>query len=604
VTPEDAHQGNEEQAGGDADPTAVNTLVPTASPAAAPKRLAIVIAGAASLGSYEAGVLYEVLDAIHHHNNHRETLANPADRIVVDVLTGASAGGMTAIILSQKLLFSADEFVGPYNNPLYNVWVDRIDLSGLQQTQPGEPALHSLFSSNLIETISREILLSRYRSNPTPVPRPHAAVDGTIRVGVALTNLNGIDYGYKVEPLGEFVYREYSDQMTRTVDSSSDSANFWEPLRRAAVASGAFPIAFRAQDLDRTRKGSDKDDYNSDKLWEWKHDPRLFTYCDGGVLQNQPLGMAKNLVDMAPGHLDQERRFYLFVSPHAKDAGDVDNFCERDANYGHLLARLVKVVIGQAGFRDWITAQKINERIRLLDERAKGLKEAIQSRGIEPAVLQQTAAALLTLLFPGGEHQPPGARVPETLDQAKVRIAHQYSEEIGELLDAEKTTPELAGAAQAFRDSILAFESAAGLGARDAMCIYGITATESELAGAGLQWFLGFFDRAYREHDYNVGRNHARKVLNNPKLSDKGNIGPLRGLELASPIRPVDTRLDGLPLNRVAPADLKEFKTGTRQRVNQMIDELTHHSWFESEPVKVAVDPILNILLDWLIHMS
>ena len=585
-------------------PINVKALVPVATAAADPKRLAIVIAGAVSLGSYEAGVLYEVLDAIHHHNNHRDTLDNRANRVVIDVLTGASAGGMTAIILSQKLLFSADEFVGPYDNPLYNVWVNRIDLSGLQQTQRDEPALHSLFSSNLIETISREMLLSRYSSNPTPAAVRHAAVDGTIRVGVALTNLNGIDYGYKVEPHGEFVYREFSDQMTRTVDASSDSATFWEPLRRAAVACGAFPIAFRAQDVDRTRTGGDKDDYSSDKLWEWKHDPRVFTYCDGGVLQNQPLGMAKNLVDLVPGHLDQERRFYLFVSPHAKDAGEVDNFCERDADYAHMLARLVKVVIGQSGFRDWITAQQINERIRLLDDRATGLKDAILAQTIAPSVLQQTATALIALLFPGGEHQPPGARVPETLDQAKVRITHQYREEISELVKAEETKPELAGAAQAFRDSILAFESAAGLGARDEMCIYGITATESELAGAGLQAFLGFFDRAYREHDYNVGRLHARKVLNDDKLSKKGNIGPLRGLELASPINPVDTRLDGLPMNRVAPGDLKEFKIGTRRRVNQMIDELTHHSWFESGVVKVAVDPMLNIVLDWLIHMS
>jgi predicted acylesterase/phospholipase RssA len=584
-------------------PAVVPSLIPSAAVTPS-KRLAIVIAGAVSLGSYEAGVLYEVLDAIHHHNNDKETLANPADRIVVDVLTGASAGGMTAIILAQKLLFSADEFVGPYNNPLHNVWVDRIDLSGLQQTQPEEPALHSLFSSDLIQTISRETLLSRYASSPPPPPRPHAAVDGSLRVGVALTNLNGVDYGYKVEPNGEFVYREYSDQLTRMVDASSDNPVFWEPLRRAAVACGAFPIAFRAQDVDRHRKGGDQDDYASNKLWEWKHDPRIFTYCDGGVLQNQPLGMAKNLVDLIPGHLDQERRFYLFVSPHAKDASEVDSFSEQQADYAHLLARLVKVVIGQSGFRDWITAQQINERIHLLDDRASGLKDAILDHGIAPSALQETATSLLTLLFPDGSHQPPGARVPETLDKAKARITHQYREEIGELSTAERTKPELAGAALAFRDSILAFESAAGLGARDAMCIYGITAKESELAGAGLQAFLGFFDRVYREHDYNVGRLHARSVLNDEKLSEKGNIGPLRGLELASPIDPVDTRLDGLSLAHVAPADLKEFKTGTRQRVNQMIDELTHHSWFESEAVKTAVDPILNIVLDWLIHMS
>jgi hypothetical protein len=593
-------------------PAAVAALLSVESAIPAPKRLAIVIAGAVSLGSYEAGVLYEVLDAIHHHNNHPDTLANPSDRIVVDVLTGASAGGMTAIILAQKLLYSADQFIGPYNNPLHNVWVDRIDLSGLQQTQPDEPALHSLFSSNLIETISHEMLLSRYDANPKPAAKPHSAVDGTIRVGVALTNLNGVDYGYKVEPSGEFVYREYSDQLTRLVDSSSlcDNANFWEPLRQAAVACGAFPIAFRPQDMSRARKGGDKDDYSSDKLWEWKNDPRTFTYCDGGVLQNQPLGMAKNLVDLVPGHLDQERRFYLFVSPHAKSAGDVDNFSEKQADYPHLIAKLIKAVVGQSGFKDWITALKINEHIRVLDERATGLTQAILKGGIQPGDLQRTATSLLHLLFrpttefPDGSHQPPGALVPESLQAAKTRIAHQYSQEMSSLMKAEKVTPGLAGASDAFRDSILAFESAAGLGARDTMVIYGITATESELAGAGLQAFVGFFDRAYRKHDYDVGRLHAQKVLHDPKLSDSGNIGPLRGLDLASKPDDLETSLNGLKLSQVLPADLKEFKSGTRKRVNQMVDELTDHSWFEADAAKVAVDPILSIALDWLIKMS
>ena len=39
-----------------------------------PKRLAITIAGAVSLGSYEAGVLYEVLDAIHQVGSSRVDL--------------------------------------------------------------------------------------------------------------------------------------------------------------------------------------------------------------------------------------------------------------------------------------------------------------------------------------------------------------------------------------------------------------------------------------------------------------------------------------------------------------------------------------------------
>jgi hypothetical protein len=105
------------------------------------KKLAITSSGAVSLGSYEAGVLCDVLDAVCQHNNDPTTIAD--DRIVIDVLTGASAGDMTAIV--QKLLYSAGEFQGPYNNPLYNLWVKRISLAGLQATEDNEPALTPCF---------------------------------------------------------------------------------------------------------------------------------------------------------------------------------------------------------------------------------------------------------------------------------------------------------------------------------------------------------------------------------------------------------------------------------------------------------------------------
>jgi len=202
--------------------TASTTAAEASTMAQKPKRLAITIAGAVSLGSYEAGVLWEVLDAIRQHNLDERTVANPETRIVVDALTGASAGGMTAIILAQKLLFEGADFIGPYDNPLYKVWVEGIDLRALQATDRDESALQSLFSSNLIEQISTSALLGRYNQlNVTSIPtHAHPAVEptGPLGVGVALSNLNGVDYGYRVEPQGVFEYRQYADQMTRVVD--------------------------------------------------------------------------------------------------------------------------------------------------------------------------------------------------------------------------------------------------------------------------------------------------------------------------------------------------------------------------------------------------
>jgi hypothetical protein len=551
------------------------------------KRLAITVAGAVSLGSYEAGVLYEVLDALHQHNTNPATAED--DKIEIDVLTGASAGGMTAIILGQKLLFSADAFAGPYDNPLYHAWVQRIGLQGLQNTQPDEPALHSLFSSDLIQQISYELIKARYQVPNPPPALPHVAAAQTIRLGVALTNLNGVDYGYPVKPDGKFIYIRYGDQLTRTAAGAAcDNADFWEPLRQAAVACGAFPIAFRSQDLERSAR-LEPQDYPPGNLQPWTSDPQTFTYSDGGILQNQPLGIAKNMVDEIDGHDNQETRFYLFVSPNAKDAEANDNFHERNADYLHLVQRLVGVVIGQSEFQDWITAEGVNRKIQLLDERADGLKNAILAGEIDVPSLAKTADSLLALFFPQGVHTPPGAVGPETLAAAQARIARQYSTEMAALGAAPGQS------AEAFRDAVLAFEAAAGLGARDHMEIYGVTAKDTELAGAGLSAFLGFFDQSFRDHDYDVGRSHARDFLTNSVVNASGALGPLRYNPNLSAIRPIDHRLDGLKLSHVPVADLNQFKEGTKNRVNQMLKELIGSWAILADPV---ADRVLSMILD------
>lgn len=69
------------------------------------KKLAITIAGAVSLSSYESGVAFEILDALSQHNQWAGQNQLPGERIEIDVLTGASAGGMTVAMIAQRLLF-------------------------------------------------------------------------------------------------------------------------------------------------------------------------------------------------------------------------------------------------------------------------------------------------------------------------------------------------------------------------------------------------------------------------------------------------------------------------------------------------------------------
>jgi hypothetical protein len=433
----------------------------------------------------------------------------------------------------------------------------------------------------LIETISEETLTARYETAPPPPAEPHASVDGEIRVGAALTNLNGLPYGYPVTPGGRFTYIDYADQRTRHVmGPQSDTRDFWEPLRQAAVASGAFPFAFRPKAIERS-KAADPDDYNSPNL-EWPGNPTTFTYSDGGILQNQPLGMAKNLVDEIDSHLE-EKRFFLFVSPHAKDPTTAA-IVPGSLNIFEELKRIVALIMGQSGFQDWITAEGVNERVRLLDQRAKGLAEAIEKNEIDVRSLSITAGSILNLFFPNGSHLPPGSNTPETLQAARDRIAKQYADP--ELKDLAA----IPGASDAFRDAVLAFESAAQLGARDVMTIYGVTANNNELAGAGLESFLGFFDQQFRDHDYDIGRTHAQAFLMDDIINQPNQLGPLRFVP--EPIRPIDTSLNELRLDEVSSDDVRPFRNGLRNRVNQMLHEL---HWQLADPIAdIVVDRVID----------
>ncbi len=556
------------------------------------KYLAITIAGAVSLGSYEAGATYEILDAIRQHNQHPDTIVN-GDFIRIDVLTGASAGGMTAAIVSQKLLYAKDDFVDAYNNPLYNCWVKGISLAGLLNTEDkplpdGDPALLSLLSSNLIKQISKNTLAQQDENGQIPQNGgAHNAIDPDrgIRLGLALTNLNGINYSYQLFGGGQFLYTDFSDQMLRSFSAADRSFAPWKEISEAAVACGAFPVAFRTKDLVRSQA-----DYEpSDTLVAFPTDPYTFTYTDGGVLQNQPLGMAKNLVDKNDKHLATENRFYLFASPSAMLGEQNLELTEASANMLTVGKRLVDIYMGQSVFRDWINSQKINDQIDLLDQRARGLADALIAGTIDPAVLSAASQQVLTLLYAGADPT-------ETQQQAEDRLAIQYAAEIGTAGDAKTLGGLDTDLAVAFLHGILALEKTANLGEKDKMRIYGVVADKSKLAGEGVSAFVGFFDQAFRDHDYDYGRTIAQKLLANPAFQQPGELGPIR--YTPSAIRAIDPALTGLHLKDIPKADIATLKDGLTHRLNQILrDKLSNP--LERYPAQLGADIALGLVLDW-----
>ena len=538
------------------------------------KKLAITISGAVSLGSYESGVIFEVLDALNQHNQWAIANNLSDERIEIDVLTGASAGGMTVAMIAQRLLYDGLSMSQAYDNPLYNAWVSDVDIVGLLARGPTEDVTHSVLSSDFVIRISETYLVGRYKNQPQPppAPQPHPALssDHKLQLGLALSNLNGVDYYRSTLSGGQFIYTRHEDQFVREIDQiPDDRSELWERIRAMAVACGAFPVAFRVQDLVRNIV-----EYTSPYLvrglWGGQASTK-FTYTDGGVFQNEPLGMAKNLVEQVPGgRLNAAQRGYLFVAPKPKKSEEVKNspdpkvaFSAANANYKALASRLADSVIGQSKFQDWSVAEGYNDQLLLLDERAGELQSLFLSGTLTPAITSPVSDALLKSFFAEGNQMTPATLA--NLNAARTQLRQQYATEYAQFSGQ-------AVVADAWLDTVLVLERAAGLHEKEEMLIYDFVAVPEQLASNGLLAFAGFFDVSYRKHDYDYGRSVAQQQLAKYKTQPGSVFSNLHWTP--KPIDPIDQSLNNIQMAQVDKTKRQKVYDQIRDAANDLLREL------------------------------
>jgi predicted acylesterase/phospholipase RssA len=535
------------------------------------KKLAITIAGAVSLGSYESGVVFEILDAVAQHNQWATASNQLDERFEIDVLTGASAGGMTSAIIAQRLLYDGPSMNQPYDNPLFNAWVSSVDIEGLLARDPDEDVTHSVLSSNFVIRISDTYLMDRYKNPPQPPPQPHPALpmDRKLQLGLALSNLNGVDYYRDTLSGNKFIYTRHEDQLVRPLDQASDDRQqTWETIRAAAVACGAFPVAFRVQDLVRNML-----EFTSPWLVKnvWNGQPSTtFTYTDGGVFQNEPLGMAKNLVENIPGgRLNADKRGYMFIAPKQKNSTAVKNspdpsvgFDASTANFKTLASRLADSVVGQSEFQDWTVAEGYNDQLKLLNERANELKDLFLNRTLTPAITSPVSNILLKPFF--YENGATTQKSIADLDAARDRLQQQYASEYAQFGAAD--------IADAWLDTVLVLELAGRLHEKEEMYIYDFVAEPKFLASTGLMAFEGFFDVSYRKHDYDYGRSVAQQqLLAYQKLPDS----VFCNLHWApKPIDPINQSLNGIQMAQVDKTKRQKVYDQISEAATELLQEL------------------------------
>lgn len=547
-------------------------------------RLAIAISGAVSLGAYEAGVMFEIIRAIKENNlNYKD---EPENQIKIDVLTGASAGGMTAAILAQKLLFDKDSLDDPVQNSLYQAWVQQADIHDLLKTHPHDDANKAILSSGFIGSIAENMLYKRYsqprNSSRNDGSNHHPAAADTIRLGLAMANLNGVDYGIPVfdgsdlsNPKAEFVYTRFQDSYTKTITKADDKSDFWESIGIAARACGAFPFAFQPLKVPRYKQ---EVDYAKKYLRQKVFPNYAFTYTDGGVFNNYPLGLAKKLVnEIDKDALDYESRFYLYIAPSPKVSEANRNLQEENATLLETAKALGISIFTQSHYQDWEMTGSINELIRQLDTQAYGLRELVRTMNdTEIENFAKIADQILAHLYLNRDKNLPSR------EKEFERLKKQY------LVDPEaQTLLQEKGevAIDAWIKSVQVLEQSGGLGQKDPMTVYTVTASDKELAGEGLAAFAGFFELSYRQFDYDVGRKKAAEFLKNLNVLNSQK----EHLKLSHFKYPQDLPAAGDDLSKITLGDMNpELRKQLAKRLSDRADRVLKEAklaWLVRKPL-------------------
>ncbi len=308
--------------------------------------IALNMAGAVSAGAYTAGVLDFLVEALDEWYDARETQRAqhgddvsswnvPAHEVIVDVLSGASAGGMCAAISSVALQEEFDHVhqtglpAGAAANRLYRSWVQTIDilpLLGTADLAQKDSPVHSLLDSTPIEKIANAML----------APQPGRAkkrewIADRMAVILTLSNMRGIPYSVDQSNAGSFEERiaYHADRIQFTVGKGQTDADSvalnpvdpadpnWPVLRTAAMATGAFPVMLSSRILNRQRADYENRKWNAGNgepdnimpAWDGAA-PATFpnVYVDGGVTNNNPFECARQFLVKAAGNVSHNPR--------------------------------------------------------------------------------------------------------------------------------------------------------------------------------------------------------------------------------------------------------------------------------------------------------
>jgi len=296
--------------------------------------LGLVLAGTVSAGSYTAGVLDYLLEALDAWQRAKENgdPDAPQHEVVISAIGGASGGAINGAIMLRAAGWQFPH--GPVDgNPFYSSWNSGVNLEKLLApgTDDGVTGFASILKCASIDAqAAASIAFTGQPLGTADSPRHRAYLADPLRLIMCVGNLDGLPYTIRMRGETNFSHDLFSHgdymRFALSVDNgvpntpqtrpdevalASTSNLNWDILRDTALATSAFPIAFRSRSLNRPMATTGYrvvaipgENYTSevvqlipkwDVLSDGEPNPAVSTFVnvDGGTFNNQPLDLVR-----------------------------------------------------------------------------------------------------------------------------------------------------------------------------------------------------------------------------------------------------------------------------------------------------------------------
>ena len=511
--------------------------------------IALILGGGASLGSYVGGAVTELVLALRRNQSHTP--------VTIDVITGSSAGALTGALLARTLIVNRNLL--PW---IERAWVEAFDATKLLDA--GRRDRSGWFDAAAIDQLTGSLIAGPAATDDEPDP----STASSVRLGFTLANLDGVAYtnrfGYLNAPDRAYVTRVHSDAISFHVASGTEAMDpVWEDIRRASVASASFPFAFPPVSLERKTA-----DYPGAVFPQGTGPVSEMWFADGGIFDNAPLGLARELVAAESRAGDDSDRRYVIVDPAIRGEGYLSREPGDDpTSLPAVAGRLVSAVLGQGAARDWLGAQKVNSRLDILLAFVSRMPEMNESLGDPDAValgrrigdLAERVAEVRVKRggVAGGGDDP----VIDYLDESLDRIASdaRYAPVLSQVENR-------AGRSRLAK-VIFVLEEAAGLGGKEFLPLYLVSPEgPGDLTGDFMANFGGLFNEEWRANDFRAGRRDARRVL-------ETSLGDIIDYQAddddAYDVRDLDASFDAIPA-----AGRRRLERVVESEADQLISEI------------------------------